>query len=309
MHPGNASRTLKEEAEQVPLLSALHSPFAPVCRQISRREFQKFQNLIYHEAGIWLSPAKTAMLTARLANRLRHLGMKSFEDYYNLVAGSPEERIEMLDAISTNETHFFREPKHFDLLRSSIFPEWIRAAAGGRRGRIIRVLSAGCSTGQEPYSLAMTLLDHFPPASGWAIEITATDLCTQALETAKTGIWPANGIKEIPHEYLRKFMLRGFGEQAGKIKAGQEIRSIIQFFRLNLNQSSYPFPAKFDLIFCRNVLIYFDMHSRQQAVHRLAAFLLPQGHFFCGLRRKLALHERYPDQSGPHCVHARSETG
>lgn len=258
------------------------SGFAQVSREISEKDFKRFQELIYRESGIWLGRSKTTLLVGRLAKRLRRHGLKSFKAYYELVVNSPEERIQMFDAISTNETHFFREPKHFELLKSAIFPKWEQQASTGRRSRKIRVLSAGCSTGQEPYSLAMVLLDHFPSTSGWEIEIMATDLSTRVVEIADRGIWPAEKATEIPRPYLNAFMLKGFAGQAGKIKAGPEIRSLIQFFRVNLNQPAYPFVGRFDLIFCRNVLIYFDMNSREQVVGRLAGFLSPGGYFFVG---------------------------
>ena len=255
------------------------SSFQLLSSEISEREFLRLRDLVYREAGIWLSQAKTALLVGRLAKRLRHHGLKSFKQYYDLVANSPEERIQMLDALSTNETRFFREPQHFELLKSVIFPKWTQEAAAACRSRKIRVLSAGCSTGQEPYSLAMVLLDHFP---GWEIEIIATDISTRVLEVARAGIWPAAKAAEIPSPYLKAFMLKGFADQAGKMKAGPEIRSIIQFFRLNLNEPTYPLPGKFDLIFCRNVLIYFDLRSRERVVRRLARFLSPDGYFFLG---------------------------
>jgi chemotaxis protein methyltransferase CheR len=250
--------------------------------EIPERLFLKFQELIDREAGIWLSSAKATLLTGRLAKRLRHHGLKSYKDYYALVLESPEERIHMLDAISTNETHFFREPKHFEILERVIFPKWLQLAETAQRHRKIRVLSAGCSTGQEPYSLAMTLLQYFPPAAGWEIEIIATDLSTRVLETAKAAMWPAEKAHEIPLQYLKSFMLRGCGEQAGKIKAGPEIRSLVQFHRVNLNGDSYPFSGKFDLIFCRNVLIYFEAHRREQIIRRLSGLLAADGHFFVG---------------------------
>ena len=262
--------------------SRTNPAFKPLSLEISERLFLKFQELIHGEAGIWLSSAKVALLTGRLAKRLRHHGFRSFKEYYALVAESPEERLQMLDLISTNETRFFREPRHFELLESTIFPKWSQDAATARRNRRIRVLSAGCSSGQEPYSLAMVLLYHFPPEAGWEIEIIATDLSTRVLDVARRGIWPAEKGNEIPPKFLKHFMLRGFGQQVGKIKAGPEIRSLIQFHRVNLKEVSYPFSGKFDLIFCRNVLIYFDQHSREQIVHRLASFLATDGLFFVG---------------------------
>jgi chemotaxis protein methyltransferase CheR len=262
--------------------SAASSLFQLLSREISEREFLRLRDLVYREAGIWLSQAKSALLVGRLAKRLRHHGLKSFKQYYDLVANSSEERIHMLDAISTNETRFFREPQHFELLKSVIFPRWAQEGATASRSRKIRVLSAGCSTGQEPYSLAMLLLDRFPAASGWEIEIIATDLSTRALDAARAGIWPIAKADEIPAAYRKAFMLKGFADQAGKMKAGPEIRSIIQFFRLNLNEAAYPLAGKFDLIFCRNVLIYFDLRGREQVVRRLAGLLSPGGYFFLG---------------------------
>jgi len=253
-----------------------------ISREISKREFEEFQELIYREAGIWLSSAKVALLTGRLARRLRHHGLQSFREYYALVVESPEERSEMLDAISTNETHFFREPQHFELLKSSVFPEWVRDADEGRRNRRIRVWSAGCSTGQEPYSLAMILLEHFPAGTGWQIEIIATDISNRVLEIARKAVWPSDVVKDIPSAYLREFMMKGFGDQTGKIKASSKIRCVIQFVRLNLNQTPYPLIGEFDLIFCRNVLIYFDWRSRDPVVRRLASFLSPTGYLFVG---------------------------
>ncbi len=256
--------------------------FQALSHEISEREFLRLRNLVYEEAGIWLTQAKTALMVGRLAKRLRHHGLKSFKQYYELVIHSPEERVQMLDALSTNETRFFREPQHFELLKSVIFPRWAEEAATGRRSRKIRVLSAGCSTGQEPYSLAMILLDRFPAASGWEIEIVATDISTRALEIARTAIWPAAKADEIPSSYLRAFMLRGYADQTGKVKAGPEIRSVVRFFRMNLNEPAYPLTGKFEMIFCRNVLIYFDQRGRECVVRRLASFLSPDGYLFLG---------------------------
>src|SRR5215467_11795321 len=256
--------------------------FQASSREISEKEFLRLRNFVHEEAGIWLSQAKTALLVGRLAKRLRHHGLKSFKQYYDLVINSPEERIQMLDALSTNETRFFREPQHFELLKEVIFPKWTEEAASGRRGRKIRVLSAGCSTGQEPYSLAMALLDRFPAAAGWEIEIIGTDLSTRALEIARSGVWPAAKADEIPPPYLKAFMLKGFSDQAGKMKAGPEIRSILRFFRMNLNEPAYPLTGKFEMVFCRNVLIYFDQQGRERVVRRLANFLSPDGYLFLG---------------------------
>ena len=283
MPPTNIDSQPAGAADALPdSVAASLASFQAFSREISEREFMRLRNLVHDEAGIWLSQSKIALLVGRLAKRLRHHGLKSFKQYYDLVVNSPEERIQMLDALSTNETRFFREPQHFELMKSVIFPKWAEEAAAGRRGRKIRVLSAGCSTGQEPYSLAMILLDHFPEASGWEIEIVATDLSTRALEIARTGIWPMAKADEIPPSYKKAFMLKGFADQAGKIKAGPEVRSVVRFFRMNLNEPAYPLTGKFEMIFCRNVLIYFDQRGRERVVRRLTSLLSPDGHLFLG---------------------------
>jgi len=257
-------------------------PFEVQQRTISQQEFLKFQDLIYRTSGIWLSEVKTALLVGRLSKRLRHYGLKSFGQYFHVVSENPDEFTLMLDAISTNETRFFREPGQFDFLEQRVLPQWIADAESGARARKVRVWSAGCSSGQEPYSLAMTLLHHLPPSAGWEVEIVATDLSTQILEAAKSATWDFAKSAEIPDHYLKAFMLRGFGDQKGKMKAGNEIRSLIRFSRLNLNEANYPVAGKFDLIFCRNVLIYFDLETRTQVVQRLVKFLSPEGFLFVG---------------------------
>ena len=251
-------------------------------KTITEKEFLSFQELIYKTAGIWLSQVKTTLLVGRLSKRLRLLQLNSFSEYYAVVKRDPEELTRMLDAVSTNETRFFREPGQFEFLEKSILPQWIAEADAAKRSRAVRVWSAGCSTGQEPYSLAMTLLHHLPPSAGWTIEILATDLSTRVLETAKAATWELGKATEIPDHYLKAFMLRGHGEQKGKMKTGREIRSLVHFSRLNLNDPTYPVSGKFDLIFCRNVLIYFDLETRTRIVCCLLEYLAPEGHLFVG---------------------------
>lgn len=256
--------------------------FDPQPKTITESEFVRFRDLIQNSSGIWLSSAKTPLLVGRLSKRLRELGLKSFREYYSVVTSDPEEFTRMLNAVSTNETRFFREPRQFEFLEKRLVPQWIADAAAGKRARRIRVWSAGCSTGQEPYSLAMFLLHHLPPSAGWAIEIIATDLSTRVLETAESGIWDFAKVNEIPDHFLKAFMLRGYGMQKGKLKAGREIRSLILFSRLNLNDPTYPISGKFDLIFCRNVLIYFDIETRTRIVRHLLEYLSPEGHLVVG---------------------------
>jgi len=252
-------------------------------RSITDREFGLFQALIHREAGIHLAPAKKALVVGRLGKRLRALGLPTFEAYYQRVLeGDGEERVRMLDAISTNETHFFREPRHFEFLEREVLPRWAREAERGRRARDIRVWSAGCSTGEEPYTIAMVLRRFFPASSRWEVEILATDLSTRVLETARAAVWPIEKAREIGPEYLRAFMLQGTRSHQGLMKAGPEIRSLVRFERLNLNADAYPVPGGFDLVFCRNVLIYFSREAKSQAVARLLGHLSPDGYFFVG---------------------------
>jgi len=259
----------------------LQLPLDIAPRLITPKEFLQFQKLIYQESGIWLSDAKTELLTGRLSKRLRALGLNKFSEYYARVREDDEERLVMLDAITTNETHFFREPAHFQLLEQQIIPAWQVKATAGERTRKIRVWSAGCSTGQEAYSLAMLLVDRLPTSRGWSIEIVATDLSRRALALAEAGVWSADKGDGIPSHYLRAYMLKGVGENEGKIKVAPSIQ-IVRFLRLNLNDKAYPDMGRFDLIFCRNVLIYFDVESRRRVIQRLLHHLADDGYFFVG---------------------------
>jgi len=250
---------------------------------ISDHEFELLQGLIYNEAGIYLSDVKRALLVGRLGRRLRQLSMTSFQDYYEyVIGGAQDELVTLLDCISTNETHFFREPQHFAFMRERVIPVWRERAAAGVMPRRVRVWSAGCSTGEEPYSLAMLFLDTLPPSDGWAVEIVATDLSTRVLALAREGLWSMERAKEIPEAYLKRFMLRGTGSQVGRMKAGVEVRQVIEFARLNLNDANYPLVGHFDLILCRNVLIYFNAESRAGVIRRLLARLDPAGYLFVG---------------------------
>ena len=256
---------------------------------LSTKEFRLFQRLVQHEAGIFLSDQKRALLAGRLAPRMRSLETPTFSAYYDRVTGDREELVRMIDSICTNETQFFREPKQFAFLEQQVLPVWQVEAAAGNRARRVRVWSAGCSTGEEPYSIAMSLAWHLP---GWTIEILASDLSTKALERAAAGIWPIERAEQIPPQYRREFMLRGRGAQEAKMAARPEITSLIRFARINLSQDSYPVAGSFDLIFCRNVLIYFDAPSKRRVIDRLLDRLAPRGLFFLGHSESLHGLER-----------------
>lgn len=248
---------------------------------VKPKDFLLFQAMIYREAGIWLSEAKSALLTGRLSKRLRVLGLRNFAEYYQRVDADDEERRTMLDAITTNETHFFREPRHFDYLSQHVFPRWHQEAATGHRPTRIRVWSAGCSSGEEPYSLAMLLLKHFG-TERWELEVLATDISTRVLEKAREAVYPIEKMKDIPQEYLRAYMLKGRGEDKGFMKAGPELHRVVRFARVNLHADSYPLQGCLDLIFCRNVLIYFDQKSKEKVINGIVRHLSPSGLLFVG---------------------------
>jgi len=257
--------------------------FALVSQTVTDADFELFQRLIEKETGIFLAPVKKTLLIGRLSRRLRDLGLPTLRKYYKLVQADPAERTHMVDCISTNETQFFREPLHFEFMERQIFPRWKEQADAGERLRRIRVWSAGCSTGEEPYSLAMTLLHHFPTAAGWQIEILATDISTRVLARARAGVWPVEKASHIPTHYLKAFMLRGTGSQQGKMKAGPEIREAIRFEYLNLlEQATLPHLAPYDMVLCRNVLIYFQPEKKLQVVRGLLSHLNADGYLFVG---------------------------
>jgi chemotaxis protein methyltransferase CheR len=246
--------------------------------RIADDDFRRFQDLVQGETGIQLPESKRALLVGRLARRLRELNLSSFGDYYRRVTDQNDsaERIRMIDRICTNETYFFREPRQFEFLEREVLSAW--TAAGGRERRI-RVWSAACATGEEPYSVAMTLLFHLP---GWEIEVFASDLSTQALDRARAGVWPIEKSREIPERYLKAFMLRGVGEHQGYMKASPELRDAVHFENVNLHAPLLAVQGRFDLIFCRNVLIYFSAEGRASVVNRLVRHLSPNGYLFLG---------------------------
>lgn len=245
--------------------------------RITDAEFGLFQTLVQKETGIQLPEAKRLLLVGRLSRRLRALRLATFHAYYRRVLAEPDELIRMVDLISTNETHFFREPRQFDFLARNLLPSW--NAAAGHAPRRIRAWSAACSTGEEPYSIAMTLLSELP---GWEVEVFATDISTRVLEKARAALWPIEKSRDIPEPQLKAFMLRGTGEQRGFMKAGPELRKRVRFERMNLHGAQHGAKEHFDLIFCRNVLIYFDAQGRAHVVNRLLERLGPRGHLFLG---------------------------
>lgn len=250
--------------------------------ELALEEFRLFQALVLRESGIHLGEKNRSMVVSRLWKRLHALELKSFSSYYRRVKADPQELVLMLDCICTNETHFFREPAAFECLQSRVFPQWSAEANAGVRDRTLRVWSAACSTGEECYSLAMLLLTYFPSSAGWNIEILGTDLSTKVLAQAKTGKWDAGRLSSVPLEYQRRFLLQGFGPEKGKIKVADEVRRVVRFQRVNLTQEPFAVTGPFDLIFCRNVLIYFQWETKIKVVDSLGKYLSRSGYLFLG---------------------------
>jgi chemotaxis protein methyltransferase CheR len=247
-------------------------------------DFRALRELIHRETGIALSDSKQHLVHARLSKRLRHLQLPSFAAYVDLVT-SPEagrgELLELINAITTNKTAFFREPQHFDFLRERLIPEAEeRARRTGQRH--LRVWSAGCSTGEEPYTIALVLAEHLQAIASWEVSILATDIDTEVLRRAEEGVYDDTQLEAIPASAASRFLRRGKGSQAGTFAIHPDLRRMVHFRRLNFIDQTWPLRARFDAIFCRNVLIYFDRLTQTQVYHRLHRHLEPDGYFFGG---------------------------
>lgn len=244
---------------------------------ISTEEYQRFRRLIYDKSGISLGDRKQSLVKSRLSKRLRDLQLSSFSEYYDFVLGDlkGEEFTRLLDLISTNKTDFFREPKHFEFLRDRILPE----LAEDKR---IRIWSSACSTGEEPYTIAMTLFEHAQNPDQWDFKILASDLSTRVLAKAAAGIYDEDRFRDVPPEVLRRHFLRGRGGSAGLFKVKPHLAAVIQFRRLNLMDGQFPIKNPLDLIFCRNVMIYFDRPTQETLVKKFHRYLRPGGYLFIG---------------------------
>jgi len=249
----------------------------------SDTEFALIARWIEREVGIHLTPIKKPLLVSRIGARLRALDVRSYAAYYRRIAGGDEEeRVQLINAICTHETRFFREPHHFELITGTLVPRWRDEARAGHRERYLQVWSAGCSTGEEPYSLAMCLSDALPADEGWTIEITGTDLSTRALARAEEAVYPRRRLDEVPRAVVRRHLLRGTGPRDGEIKVAPATRALVELEQLNLVADTYAMPRGLDIIMCRNVLIYFRPETRERVVRQLTSHLRPGGYLFLG---------------------------
>jgi chemotaxis protein methyltransferase CheR len=246
----------------------------PAVSPLTDREFVQFQRFIHEAAGISLSDAKKPLVSGRLAKRLHHLQFDSYGTYLQLIASgqAPEETQIAIDLLTTNETYFFREARHFEHLRTVLSER--------KPGRApFRVWSAACSTGEEAYSIAMVLAELLPP-QGWAV--LASDISSRVLDTARSGHYPMLRAAHVPPEYLRRYCLKGIDAEEGTLLVSRVLRECVEFAQINLNAPRLPALDKFDVIFLRNVLIYFDGETKRRVVQRVLDLLRSGGYLYIG---------------------------
>lgn len=238
---------------------------------ITDGEFGLFQNLILKTAGITLSPAKKSLVNGRLMKRLHSHRCASFGDYYDFIVGDRAELQMAIDLLTTNETYFFREPRHFDFLRENILRQHSATQP-------FRLWSAACSTGEETYSLAMTLDDCLKTRPWYLL---GSDISSRVLERARGGHYVLNRMEGIPNVYLKRYCLKGNGDQQGTLLVAGSLRQQVEFRQINLNKALVGMQP-FDVIFLRNVMIYFSMETKRQVVRRIYTALKPGGYLFIG---------------------------
>lgn len=243
------------------------------------RDFQVLRKLVTARTGIVLCDEKRELVYGRLSKRLRALGLTSFEDYCDvLAAGDENELIHFVNAITTNLTSFFREAHHFDYLATTLLPELLKKANDTKR---IRIWSAGCSTGEEPYSIAMVVRQTIPQLCGWDIKILATDIDSNVLVQADGGVYRDERVNGLSRRGLKRWFRRETRQHTGLVRIAPEVRELVTFRQLNLMQP-WPMKGPFDVVFCRNVVIYFDKPAQRTLFDRFADLLAPDGHLFVG---------------------------
>lgn len=250
--------------------------------RLSPADFERLGRFIHRASGIKIMPNKHTMLEMRLRRRLKALGLDSFAAYCRRLfeeGGLQAEAVHLIDAVTTNKTDFFREPAHFRYLTERAVPELLEARGEGAQ---ITVWSAACSTGAEPYTLAMVLDDLSRRRRPFRYSILATDICTEVLQTAIAGIYPEAALAPTPAELHKRYVQRSRDRSAGLVRIAPELRSKIRFGRLNLVEATLPAPRDLDVLFCRNVLIYVDRPTQERVVRRLCDHLRPGGHLFLG---------------------------
>jgi len=253
--------------------------------ELSAASFARFARFITSELGIKMPESKVTMVQSRLLRRVRELGLKSVDQYaeYFFDASGSEEREHLINAITTNKTDFFREPVHFDFLKDTVLP------ALTREGRPrVHAWSAGCSSGEEPYTLAMVLAEYGGRQTGFDFAILATDVSTRVLNIARTGIYQETQILPVLPELRRKYLLRGQNREERAYRVVPQLRGKISFHQLNFMDRDYPVKDMFDFVFFRNVLIYFDRPTQEAVIKKICRNLVPGGYLFAGHSESLS---------------------
>jgi chemotaxis protein methyltransferase CheR len=240
--------------------------------------FRYIIDLIYERTGIQLHQGKETLIQARLGKRIRHLGLAGLTEYCNFLqsAADKDELEIVVNALTTNFTHFLREEDHFKFLVKQALP-----SLPLKDGKKFQIWCAASSSGEEPYTIGLYLSEFFPPDSGWDWHINASDISTKVLEQARSGIYPVERLEAMPRAWLHKYFQQGCGRWDGCCRVRSSITNRVSFQRINLMES-FRHPHPFEIIFCRNVLIYFDRPTQQQLVERLCHFLAPNGYLFVG---------------------------
>jgi chemotaxis protein methyltransferase CheR len=249
---------------------------------LSTKDFDRLRTLVYDESGINLSADKKTMMEIRLKRRLRVLDLPSYREYCDHLfqpQRMASELIHLIDAITTNKTDFFREPDHFDYLISKALPDLVSRLSAARK---CLIWSAGCSTGEEPYTLAMLMSEYAQQSTGFRFNILATDICTQVLDKAAVGIFKSESLAPVPEKLRRKYFMRSRDPASDLLRAVPELRSTIEFRRLNFMDADFGFSERPEILFCRNVIIYFDRPTQVRLLQKLTRQLAPGGYFFAG---------------------------
>ncbi|MHB8989773.1 MAG: CheR family methyltransferase [Desulfobulbia bacterium] len=250
-------------------------------QQLNDGLFQKFSDLVYEKTGIFLKPEKKELLNARLGKRLRATGITSFKQYYEYVINdrSGDELVHLIDNVSTNFTSFFRENSHFEILSSTVLPAFVKEGRG--KSKEILLWSSASSSGEEPYTMAMVVEDFVSRHPGMRYRIMATDISTRVLAQAKRGVYADERVTKVPTPFLKKYFQKGVGNSDGYVKVKDELRRMVHFDRFNL-MGDFPWRAAIDVIFCRNVMIYFNRETQQELVSKFYEALTPGGYLFIG---------------------------
>jgi chemotaxis protein methyltransferase CheR len=250
--------------------------------ELSERDYTDLSNLIYEKCGIYLHKGKRELLRARLAKVLRKYDFASVRDYYKHLVSDQTGKglIQLLDSISTNLTFFFREPKHFDFISKTAVPRLVKGNRKGAGNRL-NVWCAGCSSGEEAYSIAITLLEALPSPSPLEVSILATDISTRMLTVAERAVYTEDKVEKISYEWRRRYFQRGVKNWEGHYRVKPALRQVIEFRRFNLMEP-FSFGTEFEMIFCRNVMIYFDKPTQEHLVNRFYDVLSKEGYFLIG---------------------------